>query len=227
MSIVFDSTANGTSAATASTLSFTHVTGSLSNGVIMVLVYYIAAAGTVWVNSISYPGVILVRGPGQHASAQNADVWYGFNPVSGSGTVQIVLTGTVTAGSKISAVSFTFSGVNKIYPPDGFAGSTIGATAHTSQSDAVTTITKGDILLDIMGSTTLTTLTANSPQINDNGTLGTGGTGQAAASRLAIRAAQTTNMGWTFSSTSVASVHQAIALRPFVNHTLATMGVGQ
>jgi hypothetical protein len=138
MAIAFDSKTATTTSATAS-LSFSH-TCTGTDRILFVITTANGAAFTttgVTYNSVSMTiasSFRITTGPIQY-------IWYLINPASGSNTIQITNSGSVTAGSAIS-----FNGVKQTGFPDASITNS-GATGSTSYNSTVTTIADNSFIL--------------------------------------------------------------------------------
>lgn len=138
MAIAFDSKTASTTSASA-TLSFSHT----CSGTDRILFVISTANGSAFTTTgVTYNGVSMTKahelrittGPIQY-------MWYLLNPASGSNTVTITNSGSVTAGSAIS-----FNGVSQTGFPD--ASSTNGsASATSSYNTTITTVADNCFIL--------------------------------------------------------------------------------
>jgi hypothetical protein len=220
MSISFDAaTSPAVSSLNASSLTFSHTTGgSLSNGFLIVGVSYYAAV--VSVSSITYNGVnltkVLRNNDGTHAAA--CELWVLPGPSAGANNVVITMSGPVGAGNQIAAGSITLSGVTNSTTVDAQTSvPTIVTGAHTSHTNALSTVANNDWYVDVLCYDIVTPSLAvsNASQTSRTNSASGSASGDCAMSTMGpVTPAGSNTLGWTFASTSSATAHSILALSP-------------
>lgn len=126
MAIAYDSASNGSGG---SSYSFSH-TCSGSNRLLLVTTTTGASSGT---TSVTYNGVSMTKQTSRDGGYH--EIWYLFNPDSGTNTIQVN-----TAGSNGQAVATSYSGVSSTGNPEATNGANSGS-ATTTINQSVTTLT--------------------------------------------------------------------------------------
>jgi hypothetical protein len=139
-SIAFNAARSGHNGGGASTVSWSHTTGSGSNRIMIVGVSIRVA--TVTVSSLTYgaQSLTFLRADTHPSSTIRSEIWYLIAPASGTATVTVTLSGT----SRAVGGSCTFTGVVQTSPIDVSNGAT---GSSSSPSGSVTVVTANSILL--------------------------------------------------------------------------------
>ncbi len=138
--IAFDAARSGHNGGGASSVSWSHTTGSGSNRIMIVGVSIRVA--TVTVSSITYgaQSLTFLRADTHSSSTIRSELWYLIAPTSGIATVTVTLSGV----SRAVGGSCTFTGVDQASPIDAGNGAT---GSSSSPSGSVTVITANSMLL--------------------------------------------------------------------------------
>jgi hypothetical protein len=210
-SITQDAVSSATTVGGISTqLTWSHTTGVLTNGAIVVLVGSDGGGGQ-QVTSVTYGSLALQRST-RSVEASGfilSEIWYGTGPASGSNTVTVN-----TSGSKnFSAAAITFSNVNQTIPVVTSSGTASDiTTVATSLSATATGSGLTDVCVDAFSGQTGTytpqggqtqIIQETNPNINSYLMIST-----------KAGAAGSTSMGWTFSAgprveTTITCIKQA------------------
>ena len=165
--VVFDNASTSGYEAALSTYSWTHRTGTLYRGIIVVGVE-IFATGTV--TSVTYNSVNLTFLRADANGVYRTELWYLVNPTSGSNTVTVNLSVALTS----IASAQTYWNVNQGSPIDANNGSN---GTGTPASASVTTINAAARVVGALSTLTASGVTsagAQAPRTSGTGALGTG-----------------------------------------------------
>lgn len=149
MAIVLDAVAS--SHAGASSLTFAHVVGAISNSLLVVSISsQDSNHANVPITGVTYNGVALTKAKEDMASSNNtsSSIWYLLNPASGTHNVIVSATGSV----QILAVSSSWSGVAQSGQPDASAGAGTANNNSSSPSQAITTVADNSLIVDAISS---------------------------------------------------------------------------
>lgn len=211
--ITFDAASSGATTASASSVSWSHTTGTATN---MMLVVGVALEDTntsdMAITSVTYNGVAMTAAPNSlitngSGTFNRAQIFYLANPATGARTVQVNFAGTVNG---VTAGAITLSGVAAQAPQ---AVATNQVASGSTITTNITTLTAGAWVVDVVGSgassVSFTTTTSGMTERYDRASNGTGGAG----STKAPAATGATTMSWTSSSGS-RIVHSLAAFAP-------------
>src|SRR6185437_4266514 len=127
MAIAFDNKSSATAAAgNASSLSWSHTTGSLANGILLVAVGNYGGLSSS-VSTITYNGSSLTKIERQNDGTRQVacEYWYIVNPASGANTVAVTMSAGVGVGNFLHAAALSFSGVDQASPIDAHIGQVV------------------------------------------------------------------------------------------------------
>lgn len=125
-------TFNAATAGAVNTSSFSHTTGAISDGLIVVFVALRVVGDSV--SGVTYGGQALARANNALGTESESDIWYKVAPLTGANTVAI--SGTLTDDYRVYAA--TFAGVTQTTPLDDFddgSGNSAAATATTTPTE--------------------------------------------------------------------------------------------
>lgn len=202
--IHFDAASSSGYEAALSTYSWSHTTTGTNRGLLVFVSIF--ASGTV--TGITYNGVAMTFVRSDANGVSRSEVWRLENPASGSNTVAVTLSASLT--SIASAVSYF--GVNQVNMVEANAG-TNGVAGTPSQ--AVTTVTNLDWVASGLSTANTSTSPTNGVQrANNSGALGSGvvddlGPITPAASTTMTWAAQGALQSWALSVVAIAPVGSA------------------
>ncbi len=148
---------NFTSAAIASatgvsSLSYSYTVNSNSSGILIVTVEYFeptVAVSTITYNSVSMTFLRKDNAPG--ATSIHTEIWYLLNPSTGSNTVAITMTGSLTVGQLMISGAVSYTGVDQTSPINAQNGSGSGS-AGTTASVSISTIVDNSWIFATTGS---------------------------------------------------------------------------
>lgn len=145
--IAYDTTANATEVASASSISWSH-TCTGSNLILVVTVgVNDLTLGSRTVSGITYNSVALTKiRSDDNGGQRRTEVWYLINPATGAHTVAVTMGGTCIG---IAGASVSFSGAKQSAQADTSNGANTSGTA-TSSSVALTTTIDGDFIVDCL-----------------------------------------------------------------------------
>jgi uncharacterized repeat protein (TIGR02543 family) len=200
--ITFDAASSNANTSSASSISWSHTTGTATN---MMLVVGVAIEDTntadMAITSVTHNGVAMTAAPNSlitngSGTFNRAQIFYLANPATGGRTIQVNFAGTVNG---ITAGAITMSGVAAQAPQ---AVATNQVASGNTISTNITTLTAGAWVVDVVGSgassVSFTTTTSGMTERYDRAANGAGGAG----STKAPAATGTTTMSWTSSSGS-------------------------
>jgi len=234
--IAFDAGSNSGVKATVSTYSFNHTTGSLTNGLIAVVVISRGAAanGDMNVSSVTYNGASLTKAVEVNsgdipASATLAvSIWYRVAPTSGTNSVAVTYTGTVNHSV---AYAVTLSGVDQTNPLDA-TNSSHALSESSPLSTPVTVVAANSWIIDGVYEKIGVTLSPGASQSLISTELFPNGGGDTAdASYKGPVSAGANDMSWSWSGAAddyahaVASFAPAAAAVSYRSNNLLTLGV--
>jgi hypothetical protein len=164
--VYFDNFSTSNYEAALSTYNFTHVVGTNSNRLLVVGVSTFAA-GTV--TSITYGGVALTKLRSDVNGVYNSEVWYLIAPASGSATITVNLSASITS----IAGAASWRNVDQANPFSANAGSN---GTNTPASASVTPASTNNRVFGNLAAQTASGLTdqiRQAPHYNASGALGT------------------------------------------------------
>lgn len=191
---------------TASTLSFTHTTGALDNGILVVSVAM--RTNTPSVRSVTYNGHNLTKLERSARSNAAAELWYLVGPPEGTGTVTVRLSASV----RFAASASTFEHVDGTTP----FGTAVAATGSSQEATLDVSSATGELVIDVLSKQVSTEdITADGSQ----STRWTQVTTSSATNNLraggSTKAGEaTTTMSWTWPTTDRAWALLAAPLKP-------------
>jgi hypothetical protein len=216
LAIAYDAGVGANSATNASSLSYSHTVGTLSNGVLIVTVGYYNRARSV--TALTYNGVAMTLylryEDGVRAATQ--EIWRLVNPASGSNTVAITMDAAVGAGNIIWSEAASYSGVDQTTPIEATNAKSVTTGSHSTHSDALTPANNGAMVVDTLlcGGTGTPSATGSGQTARvaaaDAGSATAHGFGETGP----VNPAASTTMSWSFSSGTTASNHIVFALKP-------------
>lgn len=209
MAIAYDNaSAGGTTAS--STLTYSHTTGTLTDGVLIVGVgYFIRTAS---ITGITYGGVAMTlrRRYDDGTRLATSEIWYLVNPPSGANNVAITKS-EATAG--MSSVALTLSGVDQTTPIEADGANVVFGT-HTTHSGSVTTATANAWVVDGLFGTTGTPTATSSQTRRSSSTPLPGGDVYTIGTRGPVATPGSEAASWSFSSTGNASNMIVVSVKP-------------
>lgn len=199
--VAFDAATDGGAFASASSRTFSHTVGTLTNGALEVGVSLWTNGTVITVSGVTYNAVAMTR-VAQSARSPNddrAEIWRLVNPASGAHNVVVTFAGGSTDG-EVGAVSLQF--VNQTTPERAAAVTAVSVgTSSTTATLSSTGATAGDAVVDTVTwdlASTTATMVAHAPRTqrwNDSGGANEGGAG---SSMLGPANPQT--LDWTFAA---------------------------
>lgn len=207
--IFFDNASSSGYEASLSTYNWSHTCTGTNRGLLVFVSIFVSGS----VSSVTYNSVSMTFVRSDSNGVYRQEVWKLENPSSGSNTVTVNLSASLTSIANASS----WTGVdqtNIIEADNGANGSGTDATV------SVTTISNNTYVVDGV-STADTSISEVSPQrkrINNTGALGTG----SQSDKGVISPAGATTMTWTNIGALQSWAHSAVALNPFVPVTPTT-----
>lgn len=148
--IALDNCSQSADAAT----SYSHTTGSITDGILIVGTMARDAAGATdgVVTGVTYGGVALTKIREDITATDSSKwfytgLWYLVNPAAGSGTIAVTMTGTVNAQA---IAACTFSGALQASPVDVSGVYSSEAATTTAPTLTLTTTVDGTVTIDVM-----------------------------------------------------------------------------
>lgn len=215
--VAYDNASSGQSAAAATSLTFSHTTGSLTNGMIIVGASYFDATRSV--STITYNGVALTKIRRDNNGVQNAatELWYLLAPASGANNVVITMDAAISGGSQLVGGAITLQGVIQ-NAPEANTGS-IALSTHTTHSDNITTVAANAWTVDAIGFTGgIPSFVAGGSQtarVNEQGA----SFNSIGMSTLPVVSPGSTAVSYSFASTTLATAHSVASVAPAVVST--------
>ncbi|MGB8780198.1 MAG: hypothetical protein WCD81_06065 [Candidatus Bathyarchaeia archaeon] len=135
--ITFDSSSSGNNGNGATTITWKHTTGSGSNRTMIVGVSIKLSSGSEKVTSISYgsQSLTFLRADTDQGQNIRSEIWYLIAPSTGTSTVTVNL----SANTKATGGSVTYSGVSQTPPVSGDSSGGSGSSSSPSASITVST----------------------------------------------------------------------------------------
>jgi len=183
--VYFDNASNSTYQAALSTYNWTHVVGTNNNRFIIVGVSVFAAGS---VSSITVGALSLTFLRSDTNGVYRSELWYGVAPATGSNTVTVNLSGSLTS----IAGATSYWNVDQSAPIDANNGAN---GTNTPASGSVTTVTANDRVFGNLAAQTTSGISDQIGQANryvNQGALGTG----AGAEKGTIVTAGSTTLQW-------------------------------
>ena len=147
--ILLDNASNKTDQTAVSSVTLSHVTGTLVNGILVVKVgLRDATASDMTVTGVTYNGVALTKLRSDlwnSSTYAREEIWYLINPPAGTYNVVVSATGTCDF---INVVAETWQGVDQTNPWNAQAGSGTLTTAGTSVTTNITPTINNNVILD-------------------------------------------------------------------------------
>ena len=158
----FDVAANGTNGAgnnTATSLSWSHTTGSGTNRFLIVTIHYtVIATSMPSVSGITYNGVAMTHFAtvlsGSTSTDRGVELWYLANPASGSNTVAATLS---ASGIYWSGVSTTWSNATPSFGTAGTSASGSGTTGTVTEAESANDLFYGALCVRTSSAPTAST----------------------------------------------------------------------
>lgn len=230
MAIALDTNSNSGEQTSVSSVTYSHTTGTLTNGAIFVRTSTRGGAiGALTISSVTYNGVglSLIRADTYSdvdAGQLRTEIWGLANPASGANNVVVTFGGTVTRTVVYTA---TYSGVDQsnLYES---TGGNFAAGRASPISNSVTNLNAGAYVIDVVYSKTGGALTVGAGQTQDGQVAVNAGGDMTAASREGSIATPTsTAMSWTYATAddyvqSIAVVRAASTSLRLINVTTAS-----
>jgi parallel beta-helix repeat protein len=193
--LVFDA-ASTNNAQGATTLTWTHTTGSQNNRLLVVSVQTATNPTAPTVNSITYNSTPLTKAGRINGNINgvntegNAEIWYLVNPAAGANTIQVNLSATAT---DLFAAAETFNNVDQTTPVGTAVTTNNGNIAVSPMTLAIPGTNSNQMIVDsISEDNGVLTVSPNQTQINNQiGSLSRG------AASYRTGAASNTTMSWT------------------------------
>lgn len=139
MAIAVDSRQTGTSSTGASSLSWNHTVGSISNGILLAMPQVSSGTG-VSVSSVVWDSggantALTRKGQKQDSGTGWAEIWHLLSPASGTKLIKV----TYSASAAVTTGSASYSGVDQTTPfnaasPESAAGTTATATVNITSA---------------------------------------------------------------------------------------------
>lgn len=221
MAIAYDNATGGSATAT-NTLTYSHTTGTLTDGVLIVGVGYFLKSASI--TGITYGGVAMTKRLRYDDGTRQAtaEVWYLANPASGANNV-VVTKSEATAG--LSSVALTLSGVDQTTPIEADNGGNVAFGSHTTHSTTVTTATANAWVVDSLFGTTATPTATSSQTRRASSSALPGGDQQTIGTRGPVATPASETASYSFTSTSNASNLIAVSVKPAATaYTLTASG---
>lgn len=177
---VFDAVSESAVGTSVSTRSWTHTTGTLTRGCLVVTTAARenTTAANLVVASVTYGGVALTKKIESTGTSLGTSTWILRDPPAGAATVLVTWTGTIN--NVVTACAVSYSNVSNIIPVHATRGNTVNSGA-TVISETITTTIPDCLIVDTMY------------QTDDTGA--TVGTGQTARSNRIVTGVSTDSVG--------------------------------
>lgn len=177
---VYDAVSESTVGTSVSTRSWTHTTGTLTRGCLVVATAARenTTPGNLVVSSVTYGGVALEKKIESTGTTLGTSLWIMRDPPAGAATVAVTWTGTIN--DVVTACAVSYSNVSNIIPVHATRGNTVDS-GGAGISEILTTTIPDCLILDSMC------------QTDDTGT--TVGTGQTARSNRIVTGVSTNSVG--------------------------------
>lgn len=141
--IAVDSTSENSVTCAVSSTSWSHTVNTADNTILIVgSMIRGATAGNLPITGITYNAVALTKIRDDDDGVRRTELWYLFAPATGSNTVAVTYTGSIS--NNIAAFGISMTGVQQSAQPDAENGDTSGATPSTS----VTTVADNSFIID-------------------------------------------------------------------------------
>lgn len=205
MAIAFDAASEAISATAASSHTFAHTTGTLTNGVLVVGFshYDLNRSAT----GVTYNGVALTKYI-RYNNAVNGvllEIWYLAAPASGANNVIITMDAALGVGQSIISSALTFSGMDQTTVIHATHAKSIVTGTHAAHSDSLTAATADSLFLDMIACPTI-------PTVDAGQTERTAQEGSSAHGLSTEAPSGSTTMGWTYTSSGSATAHIIVEL---------------
>lgn len=194
---VFDAVSESAVGTVVSTRSWTHTTGTLTRGCLVVATgaRENTTPGNLVVSSVTYGGVALEKKIESVGARLGTSLWIMRDPPAGAATVLVTWTGTIN--DVLTACALSYSNVSNIVPVHATRGNTVNASA-TAISEVITTTIPDCLIIDSMYQTDDLGVTVGGGQTARSNRIVTGvNTDAVGVSQESASLPGTTTMSWT------------------------------